>query len=64
VADGCTLLSPQLRLAISGVLCNAAVWKPICGGMARPVGGAGDDRGVGALGCGTTHLPGPATLRG
>jgi hypothetical protein len=52
VAGGCTLLSSPLHLALGGVLCDAAVRKPFCGGMARPVGGAGDELGVGAPGCG------------
>jgi hypothetical protein len=64
VAGGCTLLSPPLHLALGGVLCDAAVRKPFCGGMARPVGGAGDELGVGAPGRGSPRLPGPATLRG
>jgi hypothetical protein len=39
VAGGGTLLLLPLCLALGGVLCDAAVRKQFCGGMARPKAG-------------------------
>jgi hypothetical protein len=44
-------------------MCTRLSW-PIWGGLVRPVGGAGDDFGVGVLGFWSPRLPGLAKLGG